>query len=137
MEVGKKLTTVAHFTVGNYKFEKVHMFKYPGSLVTDKNDISVEIINRIGLGNKCYYGLRKHLGSRNISLGTKGLIYKTLIRPVVTYGAECWVLTKKDELQLAVFERKVLRKIFGPIREISGGGGTTKNCTNYMQNQTS
>jgi hypothetical protein len=27
MEVGKKLTTVAHFTVGNYKFEKVHMFK--------------------------------------------------------------------------------------------------------------
>jgi sorting nexin-29 len=29
MEVGKNLTTVAHFTVGNYKFEKVHMFKYP------------------------------------------------------------------------------------------------------------
>jgi hypothetical protein len=26
VEVGKKLTTVAHFTVGNYKFEKVHMF---------------------------------------------------------------------------------------------------------------
>jgi hypothetical protein len=27
MEVGKKLTTVAHFTVENYKFEKVHMLK--------------------------------------------------------------------------------------------------------------
>jgi hypothetical protein len=27
------------------------------------------------------------------------------------------VLTKKDELQLAVFERKVLRKIFDPIRD--------------------
>jgi hypothetical protein len=40
-----------------------------------------------------------------------------LIRPIVTYGTECWVLTKKDELQLAVFERKVLRKIFGPIRD--------------------
>jgi hypothetical protein len=63
MEVGMKLTTVAHFTVGNHKFEKVHMFKYLGSLVTDKNDISVEIKNRIGLGNECYYGLRKHLGS--------------------------------------------------------------------------
>jgi hypothetical protein len=111
MEVGKKLTTVAHFTVGNYKFEKVLMFKYPGSLVTD---VSVEIKNRIGLVNKCYYGLRK-LGSQSISLGTKCLIYKTLIRPVVMYGAECWVLTKKDELQVAVFERKVLRKIFGVI----------------------
>jgi hypothetical protein len=39
-----------------------------------------------------------------------------LIRQIVTYGAECWVLTK-DKLQLAVFERKVLRKIFGPIRD--------------------
>jgi hypothetical protein len=94
MEVGKKLTRVAHFTVGNYKFEKVHMFKYLGSLVTEKNEISVEIKNRIGLGNKCYYGIRKHLRSRNISSGKKCLIYKTLIRP----GAECWVLTKKDEL---------------------------------------
>jgi hypothetical protein len=56
--------------VGNYKFEKVHMVKYLGSLVTDKNDISVEIKNRIGLGNKCYYGLRKHLASQSISLGT-------------------------------------------------------------------
>jgi hypothetical protein len=115
MEVGKKITTVAHFTVGNYKFEKLHKFRYLGSLVTDKNDISVEIKNRTGLGKKCYYGLRKHLGSRNISTGTKCLIYKTLIRPIVTYGAECWVLTKKDALQLAVFERKVLRKIFCPI----------------------
>jgi hypothetical protein len=63
MEVGKKITTVAHFTVGNYKFEKVHKFRYLGSLVTDKNNVSVEIKNRTGLGNKCYYGLRKHLGS--------------------------------------------------------------------------
>jgi hypothetical protein len=117
MEVGKKLTTVAHFTVGNYTLEKVHMFKYLGSLVTYKNDISVEIKNRIVLGNKCYCGLRKHLGSRSLSLGTKCLMYKTLIRPVVTYGAECWVLTKKDKLQLAVSERKVLRKISGPIRD--------------------
>jgi hypothetical protein len=27
------------------------------------------------------------------------------------------VLTKKDELQIAVFERKVVRKISGPIRD--------------------
>jgi hypothetical protein len=50
---GKKLT------VGNYKLGKVHMFKYPGSLVTDKNDVSVEIKNRIERGNKRYCGLRQ------------------------------------------------------------------------------
>jgi hypothetical protein len=86
MEVGKKPTKIAHFTVGNYKFFKLHMFKYLGSLVTDKNDISIEIKNRIGLANKCYNVLRKHLGTRCISLETKLLIYKTLIRAVVTYA---------------------------------------------------
>jgi hypothetical protein len=37
-----------------------------------------------------------------------------LIRPVLLYGSETWVLTKKGENQLLVFERKILRAICGP-----------------------
>ena len=46
-------------------------------------------------------------------------MYKTLIKPVLIYGAETWVLSKVDELRLGVFERKilVLRRIYGPICE--------------------
>jgi hypothetical protein len=36
-----------------------------------------------------------------------------LIRPVLLYGSETWVLTKREENQLLVFERKVLRTICG------------------------
>jgi hypothetical protein len=32
-----------------------------------------------------------------------------LIRPVLLYGSETWVLTKREENQLQVSERKVLR----------------------------
>lgn len=32
------------------------------------------------------------------------------------YGAEAWVLDTKDAAALGVFERKVLRRIFGPLR---------------------
>lgn len=46
---------------------------------------------------------------------TKILIYKTLIRPVLTYGAETWTLTKADEQALMVHERKILRCIYGGI----------------------
>jgi hypothetical protein len=37
-----------------------------------------------------------------------------LIRPVLLYGSETWVLTKMEENKLLVFERKVLRTICGP-----------------------
>jgi hypothetical protein len=35
------------------------------------------------------------------------------------YGAETWVLSRADELRLGVFERKILRRICGPICEES------------------
>jgi hypothetical protein len=36
---------------------------------------------------------------------------------VLAYGAETWVLSKSDENILKVFERKILRAIFGRINE--------------------
>ena len=42
-------------------------------------------------------------------------INKTMIRPVVTYSTETWTLTETDENILHIFERQILRKIFGPV----------------------
>ena len=36
-----------------------------------------------------------------------------LIRPVVSYGAEKWTMTKKEEQAMLVFERKIFRTIYG------------------------
>jgi len=55
------------------------------------------------------------LKSKIISIRSKLQIYETLIRPVVTYGAETWTLTAVEENVLRRFERKVLRKIRGVI----------------------
>ena len=61
-----------------------------------------------------------------ISRATKILLYKTLIRPTVSYGAEAWTVTKKDEQALLVFERKIFRRIYGPKYE----NGEWKSRTN-------
>jgi hypothetical protein len=43
--------------------------------------------------------------------------YNTLIRPAVTYEAETWAMSTADENAPCVFERKVVRRIYGPVRE--------------------
>jgi hypothetical protein len=47
-------------------------------------------------------------------------IYQSLIRPVVTYGCEAWTITNRDEKNLRIFERRILRKIFGPVQYEDG-----------------
>jgi hypothetical protein len=56
--------------------------------------------------------------SKNVNIR----IYKTIILPVVLYGCETWSLTLMQGHRLRVFEKRVLRNIFGPKRgEVTGG----------------
>jgi hypothetical protein len=36
------------------------------------------------------------------------------VGPIVTYDAKSWVLTNKMEIALMMWERKILRQIYGP-----------------------
>jgi hypothetical protein len=48
----------------------------------------------------------------------KGLkLCRTVIRLIVTYASETWVLKEAIIQKLLVFERKILRRIFGPTKE--------------------
>ena len=68
-------------------------------------------------GNRTYFAAISLFRSRLLSRATKIILYKTLIRPVVSYGAEAWTLTKKEEQALLIFERKIFRRIYGPKYE--------------------
>jgi len=45
----------------------------------------------------------------------------------VTYGCEAWTLTSRNEQQLRIFERKILRKIFVPAQDENGIWRIRKN----------
>jgi hypothetical protein len=38
-----------------------------------------------------------------------------LVRPILTYGAETWAAIESELQKLLIFERKILRKIYGPV----------------------
>jgi hypothetical protein len=45
----------------------------------------------------------------------------------VTYECEAWTLTNPNEQHLRIFERRILRKIFGPVQNEDGSWRITMN----------
>jgi hypothetical protein len=60
--------------------------------------------------------LSSSLLSKNIEIK----IHRNIILPPVLYGCETWSLTLNEEHRLSMFNKRVLRKISGPKRDVSG-----------------
>jgi hypothetical protein len=96
--------------------------------------IEEEINERIVLGTKAYYANRKFFKSKLVTKYSKLKLYRSVIRPIVTYASETWVLKEFSIQKLLVFERKIIRKIFGPTRENQLWRIKTNNETDKLIN---
>jgi len=106
--------------IDNMSFESVQYFKYLGPIVNQNNSIEEEIQERLIAGNKAFYANQKMFQNKLLSKKSKLKLYWTLIRRVVTYACETWVLKENIIQKLMIFESKILRKIFGPTKEVDG-----------------
>jgi len=104
--------------IGNKVFEAVQSFQYLGNIIGNTNNNNNKCIKeRIMLGNKVYCANRQLVNSSLISRNSQLQIYRTSVRPAVTCGSESWTLTVEEERTLAVFERKLMRIIYRPVKE--------------------
>ena len=78
------------------------------------------------------FGAELFLSSSFLSKNIKVKMYRTIILPFVLYGCETWSPTGIEEHRLRVFRNRVLRKIFGPMRDcVMGESGRRLNETLY------
>ncbi len=109
--------TGQNFTFGEYNFERVCSYSHLEKLVTETYDTKPAGRERIRKGNRCFYGLHNIFRSRYYTANTKIKNYKIGLRPVETFGMEICTQTAKNEQELEVFERKVLRGNYGPVND--------------------
>jgi hypothetical protein len=93
MEVTRTVVNGDNLRCGKHEFVHVKELSCLGSQLNQTNSTNSEIQARILSGNCCYYAYGKLLKSSALNRSSKLKIYKSLIRPVVTYRCEAWTLT--------------------------------------------
>ena len=86
--------------LGDDKLNTVTTFKYLGSIFDSNGGAERDINNPVRLAWMKWKQLTGVLCDKKVPIKLKDKVYKTVIKPTMTYGAECWVVRKKDENRL-------------------------------------
>ena len=110
-----------YIKIDDKSFERVKQFQYLGKTKTNQNFIYEDIKSRLMSQNACYCSVQNLWSSSLLSKNTKIKIHRTVILPIVLYKCEAWPLALTEEHRLRVFKNRMLKKMFGLMRdEIAG-----------------
>jgi hypothetical protein len=95
---------------------KKDTFRYLGSMPQKNGDIDEDVSHRIKAGWLKWCQASDILCDFRVPLKLKDKFYRTVIRPVMLYGAECWPTKRRHIQQLSVAEMCMLQWICGHTR---------------------
>lgn len=96
------------------KIEQVDHFQYLGVIIDRTGTQEADINNRIQKANKLYYAMNTNfINKKEISKQTKLTVFKTIYRPVLTFGCESWTLTEQQKSKIQAVEMRYLRRVRG------------------------
>ena len=114
-------STTTNINIDRHKFEQVEKFKYLGSILSNKSEVEKEIQQRIINANRAFFSLNNLFKSRLVSQNSKIKLHRALVKPVLLYACETWATPQTLEERICAFERKALRKIYGPTFNSENG----------------
>ena len=69
----------------------------------------MDIHGRINVAWSRWRDLLGIMYDKKVPVKRKSKLYKTVVRPAMVYGSECWALRKQEEQRLHTTEMKMLR----------------------------
>ena len=87
--------------VDGRKLENVRKQTYLGVILSEDGKMDCELEKRIGAALSAAGAVRSQVfESREMSRSAKMLVYKAMIEPTLTYGAESWVLKEREKQRI-------------------------------------
>jgi len=83
--------------VGDHIIPQVTRFKYLGSIVQNDGEIEADVNHRIQVGWLKWRSALDVLCNKKVPLKLKGKFYRTIVRPAMLYGTECWAVKSQHE----------------------------------------
>ena len=84
-----------------------------GTTIDQEGGCAVEVKRRIGVAWDRWRDLSGVMCDKKVPTKLKVLLYKTSIKPTLTYGSETWPVTQRMEEKLNATEMRMLRHIHG------------------------
>ncbi|EYB93809.1 hypothetical protein Y032_0178g644 [Ancylostoma ceylanicum] len=97
-------------------FTQAEQFQYLGSILSADGTVDAAVGGRIACAWLKWREATGILCDRRCSRVLKGKIYRTVVRPAMMYGSECWPVTKAHERMLNTAEMRMLRWACGFTR---------------------
>ena len=102
-----------------YHLNQVAKFKYLGCIIGSKGNVDEEINGRISKMSQNVIMMYRLLKDRNVPKKAKLLIHMIILRPILLYGHDSWILTKKLKSKITAADVTVLILVKGVTRRDS------------------
>ena len=93
--------------------ERVNSYCYLEDNVNSEGGSELAVTRMIGLGWKAFNSVSSMLCGKRHTWNIKGQIYRTCVKPVMTYGSETWVVRSLEKSILRRAEKRMLRMMCG------------------------
>ena len=108
----KKEGLTSDISVNDNKLEVVSTFKYLGATISDEGS-KKEVVSRIAQATAALTKLSTIWKYKEISLGTKIRLMRSLVTSIFLYACESWTINKNIERRIQAFEMRCYRRILG------------------------
>ena len=95
------------------ELNQVESIRYLGSVICESGGCEKDVQARVSASWMKWKEVSAVMNDRRMPMRLKAKVCRTVVRPVMIYGSECWTLKKKDERRMETKEMKMLRRMLG------------------------